>query len=128
MRLFAMALSFALAAQPCLGADDMFKSRPAFSGADLPAESSAKCDESRAMSAGIENTDVRIDLTVIGELTAVKHDGVLWYLLMCSDVRVLCATYESNGMKVGDRVIIKGGYKRLDPNHAMLDPCLANLP
>jgi len=58
----------------------------------------------------------------------VKSDGVLWYLVMCSDVRVMCVTYESNDMKVGDRVIFKGGYNRMDANHAMLDPCLANRP
>jgi len=27
-----------------------------------------------------------------------------------------------------DRVAFKGGYKRLDENHAVLDPCLANAP
>ena len=25
-----------------------------------------------------------------------------------------------------DRVAFKGGYKRLDENHAVLDPCMAN--
>jgi hypothetical protein len=29
-------------------------------------------------------------------------------------------------MKVGDTVLFRGGYKRLDANHAVLDPCLAN--
>jgi hypothetical protein len=45
---------------------------------------------------------------------------------MCSDVRVMCVTYQGNDMKAGDRVLFKGGYKRLDENHAVLDPCLAN--
>ena len=27
-----------------------------------------------------------------------------------------------------DRVVFKGGYKGLDENHAVLDPCLANAP
>jgi hypothetical protein len=40
----------------------------------------------------------------------------------------MCVTYESNGMAVGDRVIVKGGYRRLDANHVVLDPCLANRP
>ena len=29
-------------------------------------------------------------------------------------------------MKVGDTVLFRGGYKRLDANHAVLDPRLAN--
>jgi hypothetical protein len=49
---------------------------------------------------------------------------------MCNlpDVRLMCVTYKSNDMKVGDRVLFKGGYNRLDPNHIKLDPCLANQP
>ena len=60
----------------------------------------------------------------------MRTDGVLWYLTMCNlpDVRLMCVTYKSNDMKVGDRVFIKGGYNRLDPNHIKLDPCLANAP
>ncbi len=63
---------------------------------------------------------------VVGKLTLVKTDGVLWYLVVCSDLRVMCVAYQGNDMKVGDRVSVKGGYRRLDPNHAVLDPCLAN--
>ena len=40
----------------------------------------------------------------------------------------MCVTYQSNGMALGDRVIVKGGYQRRDANHVMLDPCLANRP
>jgi hypothetical protein len=78
------------------------------------------------MSAGLPETEFRIDLSLIGELTSVRTDGALWYLVMCSDVRVLCVTYQSNDMKAGDRVLMKGGYSRRDDNHVMLDPCLAN--
>lgn len=109
-----------------LVADDPFKDRPAFSLGDLPAQGAASCDTIRAMSAGLSMPDDRIDLTLKGALTTVRTDGALWYLLMCGDVRVLCVTYESNDMKAGDEVIVKGGYKRLDDNHIMLDPCLAN--
>jgi hypothetical protein len=38
----------------------------------------------------------------------------------------MCITYQGNGMKVGDPIVMKGGYRRLDKNHAVLDPCLAN--
>lgn len=108
--------------------DDLFKDRPAFSLGDQPAQSSAECRSIRGMSAGLPKTDQRIDLSITGELTTVRSDGALWYLLMCQDVRVLCVTYEQNGMKAGDRVTFKGGYNRLDDKHIMLDPCLASAP
>jgi hypothetical protein len=109
-----------------LSTDDVLKDRPAFSLGDQPAERAAQCDELRQMSSGLK-PDFRVDLTLSGTLTTVRTDGALWYLLMCSDVRVLCVTYESNGMKAGDRVTLKGGYNRMDDNHVMLDPCLANM-
>ncbi|MBX9841015.1 MAG: hypothetical protein K2Z80_04310 [Xanthobacteraceae bacterium] len=111
-----------------LVADDALKDRPAFSLGDQAAQTSAQCDNIRKMSAGLGRPEYRIDLTITGELTTVRSDGALWYLLMCREVRVLCVTYESNDMKAGDRVIMKGGYNRLDDNHVMLDPCLANSP
>ena len=43
-----------------------------------------------------------------------------------SHLRVMCITYHSNDMKVGDRVFMQGAYRRLDANHAILDPCLAS--
>jgi len=108
------------------GAQDMFANRPAFSEADRPAKTYARCDEIRRMSAGIPEPEGRIDLSVTGELTFVRTDGALWYLFICADVRVLCVTYQSNDMKPGDRVVMQGGYSRRDANHVMLDPCLAN--
>lgn len=109
-----------------LSTDDVLKDRPAFSLGDQPAQSSAQCDSIRKMSEGLGRPDFRIDLSITGELMSVRSDGALWYLLMCRDVRVLCVTYESNDMKAGDRVVMKGGYNRLDDNHVMLDPCLAS--
>ncbi len=110
---------------PCQ-AEDVFANRPAFSPAEMSAASTASCEELRAMTAGVQDTETRIDLTVGGRLTLVKSDGVLWYLVVCSDLRIMCVTYQANGMKVGDSIVMKGGYRRLDPNHAVLDPCLAN--
>jgi len=82
------------------------------------------------MADGIPELDYRIDLSVDGRLTAVQTDGVLWYLVLCSapDIRIMCVTYESNGMAIGDRIVVKGGYQRRDDNHVLLDPCLANRP
>jgi len=124
-----LGLALALACAPAGAQDsaqDIFANRPAFSEAEQPAQAYARCDELRRMSSGMPEPEDRIDLSVVGELTFVRTDGALWYLFMCADVRVMCVTYESNDMKPGDRVIMKGGYSRRDANHVMLDPCLVN--
>lgn len=119
-----------LAAERPAGAaqDDPLAGRPAFSAAEEPAQSPATCNEIRPMSAGMPPQTTRIDLSTTGALTSVQTDGALWYLVMCSapDVGVVCVTYASNGMKPGDRVTFRGGYNRVDPDHAVLDPCLAS--
>ena len=109
-------------------ADDLFANRPAFSRAEEPAASSARCDQIRAMAEGLDAPDFRIDLSVEGQLTAVQSDGVLWYLIACNlpDVRVMCVTYQRNDMKAGDNVVFKGAYRRIDTHHVVLDPCLAD--
>lgn len=112
------------------GAEDVLAKRPAFSLGDQPAAAIAACKEVRPMSAGLDYPGYRVDLSVIGEITSIRTDGVLWYITVCNlpDVRLMCVTYKSNDMKVGDRVNIKGGYNRVDANHIMLDPCMANWP
>jgi hypothetical protein len=110
--------------------DDILRNRPAFAPAERPAERFARCEELRAMAddlaEGVGEPESRIDLWLEGELTLVRSDSALSYLVMCRDLRVMCVTYGENDMKVGDKVYFKGGYRRLDPNHAVLDPCLAN--
>lgn len=91
----------------------------------VPPASSARCDALRAAAENLPDPGTRIDLSVTGKLTLVQSDGVLWYLVVCSDLRVMCVTYQSNDMKVGDAVEVRGAYRRLDANHAVLDPCLA---
>ncbi len=109
-------------------AQDMFANRPAFAPAEQPAQRFARCEELRPMAEGMGDKDEsRIDLWLEGELTLVRSDGALWYMVMCRDLRVMCVTYEQNEMKVGDKVYFKGGYRQLDPNHAVLDPCLATV-
>jgi hypothetical protein len=110
---------------PCMAASPL-DNRPAFSNGDQPPDRAAACSELRAMSAGLEPQDERIDLAIEGDLLQVRTDGALWYLVMCADVKVMCVTYQSNAMKAGDRVLFRGGYTRLDENHVVLDPCLAN--
>jgi hypothetical protein len=118
------------ASGPSIAAGDIFAGRPAFSEAEQPVQRPAECSDVRRMADGLPVLEYRIDLSAIGSLMAVQTDGVLWYLVLCSspDIRIMCVTYESNGMAVGDRVIVKGGYRRLDANHVQLDPCLANRP
>jgi len=124
-----LGLSLLVAASPNAGAqDDLLAGRSAFSAPEQPARSPANCSEIRPMSAGLPHQTTRIDLSTTGVLTAVHTDGALWYLVMCSapDVRVMCVTYASNDMKPGERVTFRGGYNRIDPDHAVLDPCLAS--
>jgi hypothetical protein len=115
---------------PSIASDNIFANRPAFSEAEQPVQMPAECGDVGRMADGIPELDYRIDLSVVGSLTAVQTDQVLWYLVLCSapDIRIMCVTYQSNGMALGDRVIVKGGYQRRDANHVMLDPCLANRP
>jgi hypothetical protein len=128
-----LALFAVLAAQAApraADAQDILANRPAFSRAEEPAAASAACDQIRAMAEGLTQPDFRIDLSVEGALTAVRTDGALWYLVACNlpDVRVMCVAYQSNDMKPGDKVVLKGAYRRLDANHIVLDPCLASGP
>jgi hypothetical protein len=131
MLIRAFGLALLAAAMPSAAAqDDPLAGRPAFSAPEQPARSPASCSEIRPMSSGLPLQTTRIDLSTTGVLTAVQTDGALWYLVMCSapDVRVMCVTYASNDMKPGERVTFRGGYNRVDPDHAVLDPCLASRP
>jgi hypothetical protein len=126
LRVFAVACVLCALLVASRAQDDFFASRPAFSPGDLPAKSHARCEELRAMADATPDPGYRIDLSVVGALTLVRTDGALWYLVTCSDLRVMCVTYEANEMKVGDRVFMQGAYRRIDRNHAVLDPCLAS--
>jgi hypothetical protein len=90
----------------------------------------AKCGELRKSVAKLKGNDELVTIEVEGELTTVKSDGALVYMLMCKppDPIVLCITYETNGRKAGERVILTGTYSQRGPNHILLDPCLHHLP
>jgi hypothetical protein len=116
---------------PAAGADDLdslLAGRPAFSAPEQPAQSWGRCSDVRAMAEGLPDMDGRIDLSVTGAVAEVKTDGVLWYVVLCNapDVKVLCVTYSANDLKVGDIAYAKGAYRRVDLDHALLDPCLAS--
>jgi hypothetical protein len=104
---------------------DVFENRPAFSLGDHPSRTVAQCHQVRSMSENLDDPGFRIDLSATGRLTLVRTDGALWYLVICQDVRIMCVTYQSNDMKVGEAVKMQGAYQRLDANHIVLDPCLA---
>jgi hypothetical protein len=117
--------ALALVASPCLAAG-VLDNRPAFSEGGQPAKRPATCEELRQMSAGLKVPESRIDLAIVGQLTAIRSQGSFWYMEMCRDLQVMCLTYQSGNMKVGDRVLFRGAYTRLDDNHVALGPCLAD--
>jgi hypothetical protein len=71
-----------------------------------------------------------VTIEVIGRLTIAHSDGTLVYLGMCNppDPRVLCVTYELEGRKIGDEVVLTGSYISRGPDHIQLDPCLHHQP
>ncbi len=101
-----------------------------FAEADMKSASQARCEQLREATREVETGAKRVDLSVVGALTFVHHDGTLAYLGLCGppDIRVLCVTYQTNGLKVGDVVMVAGGYGRPDADHIVLDPCLATQP
>lgn len=108
-------------------ADDIWKF-PGFAEAERTPSRSVECGELRLILQRLPDLDRRVDLWAAGKLVGVQTDGALWFLVICAlpDVRILCVTYESNGMKVGDRVYLRGAYERKDDHHVLLDPCLAS--
>ncbi len=102
--------------------------RPGMAGPEqVPAET-ATCESLGPALAGFPPPSTRVDLWVTGELSLVHTDGALWYLVVCSPpgVRVMCVTYSDNGMRLGERVTLRGAYRPQDEHHVLLDPCLAS--
>ena len=87
----------------------------------------ATCSELRAAVARLELAgDPLVTIQVEGRLTTVKSESGLVYLILCEqpDPRVLCVTYQENGRKPGDIVVVSGAFAQVDPDHIQLDPCL----
>ena len=74
--------------------------------------------------------DPLVTIQVVGPVRMVHSDGVLAYIAVCAppDPEVLCVTYDTNGRKPGDAVVVSGAYGERGPNHIQLDPCLHFLP
>jgi len=92
----------------------------------------ARCGELRAAMAGLNGReeDELVAIEVVGPLAFVRDAGGIAYLGLCGppDPRVLCVTYETNGRKVGDRVVVTGSILPRGPDFVQLDPCLHNEP
>lgn len=102
-----------------------------FADPDMQPSYQARCHEVRELTKDRETGATRVDFSVTGPLALVHFDGTLAYLGLCGtehDPKVLCVTYQTNDMKVGDVVTIAGGYSRPNPDFIVLDPCLAQRP
>ncbi|MBJ6124198.1 hypothetical protein [Microvirga splendida] len=105
--------------------------RTPFADPDMHPSYRAQCHEVRELTEGRETGETRVDFSVTGPLAYVHFDGTLAYLGLCGTApapKVLCVTYQTNDMKVGDVVTVAGGYSRPNPDFIVLDPCLAQRP
>jgi hypothetical protein len=127
-RILFMAM-LALGSASASGQDDPEKNP--FADPDMQPSYQAQCHEVRDLTKGRETGATRVDFSVTGPLALVHFDGALAYLGLCGtapDPKVLCITYQTNDMKVGDVVTVAGGYSRPNPDFIVLDPCLAQRP
>lgn len=102
-----------------------------FADPDMKPDYQARCHEVRELTKDRETGATRVDFSVTGPLALVHFDGTLAYLGLCGtapDPKVLCVTYQTNDMKVGEVVTVAGGYSRPNPDFIVLDPCLAQRP
>ncbi|MCD6069990.1 MAG: hypothetical protein K0S42_506 [Microvirga sp.] len=102
-----------------------------FADPDMQPTYQARCHEVRVLTKDRKTGETRVDFSVTGPLALVHFDGTLAYLGLCGtepDPKVLCVTYQTNDMKVGDLVTVAGGYSRPNPDFIVLDPCLAQWP
>jgi hypothetical protein len=103
-----------------------------FAPAEMIPERPARCHE---IEDAIRNVPPpsgldRIDFSAVGALSLVHFDGVLAYMGVCNepDAKVLCVTYSTNDLRIGDTVIVTGSYNKMAANYVILDPCLTSRP
>jgi len=103
-----------------------------FASAETMPAGRAQCHEIKDLIRNVPTPEglERIDFAAVGPLSLVQFDGVLAYMGICSepDAKVLCVTYSTNDMKIGDIVNVTGSYRKMAPNYVVLDPCLAMRP
>ena len=106
---FALAIVLALprGGFACCDTSSPFREGEAYATIPAPCENIAYWAE-RA-----PNTNARISMTMRGKLSAVEATEAIAYLEMCDPkgLRVVCVTYQTNGMKTGDVVTFGGGYE-----------------
>ncbi|WP_414471022.1 hypothetical protein [Microvirga sp. M2] len=103
-----------------------------FAPAEMIPESPARCPEIKDVIRDVPTPSGldRIDFSAAGALSLVHFDGVLAYMGICAepDAKVLCVTYSTNDLKVGETVIVTGSYRKMAENFVVLDPCLTRRP
>ncbi|MFC4171280.1 hypothetical protein ACFOYU_04290 [Microvirga sp. GCM10011540] len=103
-----------------------------FAPAEMIPERPARCHEIEDMIRSVPSPSGldRIDFSAVGTLTLVYFDGVLAYIGICNepDAKVLCVTYATNDLKIGDTVTVTGSYRKMAANYVVLDPCLTSRP
>lgn len=114
------------------GASSQDRTQSPFAPAEAIPERTARCHEIRDLVRDVPTPGGldRIDFAAAGPLSLVQFDGALAYLGICSepDAKVLCITYSTNDMKVGEVVNMAGSYRKMAPDYIILDPCLAFRP
>lgn len=91
----------------------------------------ASCAELRSALKALKGKEGElITIEVEGPLTMVRVGEGLTYLGLCQAPapRVLCVTYDTNGRKPGETVIVAGAWEQVGPDHVKLDPCLHHPP
>jgi hypothetical protein len=93
------------------------------------ADTPATCENLSYWATRAPNVDMRISMHVRGTLSGVHTDVTLAYHEVCTSgsLRVVCVTYQINGMKVGDVVSFGGGFANSNDQWVKLDPCLARM-
>jgi len=103
-----------------------------FASAETMPAGRAQCHEIKDLIRNVPTPQglERIDFAAVGPLSLVQFDGILAYMGICSepDAKVLCVTYSTNDMKIGDIVNVTGSYRKMALNYVVLDPCLAMRP
>jgi hypothetical protein len=92
----------------------------------------AACGELRAAMAGLKGreADELITIEVTGTIEYLQEGLGLVHVGLCGPPhpRVLCVTYETNGRKLKDRVVVAGAIVPRGPDFIQLDPCLHREP
>jgi len=103
-----------------------------FAPAEMIPERPARCHEIEDVIRNVPTPSGldRIDFSAVGALSLAHFNGVLAYMGICNelDAKVLCVTYSTNDLKVGDTVIVTGSYRKMAANYVVLDPRLASRP